>query len=367
MMPTAPVPAPSGTLRVATRRSALAMTQSRMIGAQLAALTGRDLELVEVTTQGDVDLAPLAQIGGTGVFVAAVRAAVASGRADVAVHSLKDLPTAADPRLVLAAVPAREDPADVLVAAPGTSLAALPTGARVGTGSPRRRSQLAAARPDLELVEIRGNVDTRIRRVRVERERASDPSTAGKAADLDAVVLAAAGLTRLGRLAEASERLDPEVMMPAPGQGALAVEVRADVVAHEAASSADGLASSDPALATALRTLDDARTRAQVVAERALLATLEAGCSAPLGALARTGPGDAAQLHLRAVLARPDGSLLRMDATGDPADAHTLGAALAIRMLAGDDGAAPAPNQHIPNAADPSVPGPAIAHRGSSS
>ena len=144
----------AGPLRLATRRSDLATAQSRAIGEQLAALTGRELELVEVTTQGDVDPAPLTQIGGTGVFVVAVRQAVVDGRADVAVHSLKDLPTAPDPRLVLAAIPRREDPRDVLVARGDATLAELSAGARVGTGSPRRRSQIAALRPDLELVEI---------------------------------------------------------------------------------------------------------------------------------------------------------------------------------------------------------------------
>ncbi len=304
-------PAP---LRLATRRSALAMAQSRMVGEQLAALTGRTLELVEVTTHGDLDRAPLTQIGGTGVFVVAVRQALVDGRADVAVHSLKDLPTAPDERLHLAAIPRREDPRDALVARDGATLATLPRGARVGTGSPRRRTQVAADRPDLEIVDIRGNVDTRVSRV---------------AEDLDAVVLAAAGLARLGRMASITELIDPERVMPAPGQGALAVEVRAE----EAGA----------ALTAALRTLDDPATRAAVVAERSLLAALEAGCSAPVGALAEVQDGPEPTVHLRAVLARPDGSLVRRSRTGPVDQAELVGRRLAGEMLAdrdaGTDGA----------------------------
>jgi hydroxymethylbilane synthase len=208
-----------GTLRVATRRSALAKAQSADVGRRLAALLGQELELVEVTTVGDLDSSPLSQIGGTGVFVTAVRQAVLDGAADVAVHSLKDLPTTPDARLVLAAVPAREDPRDVLVSRGGATLADLPPGARVGTGSPRRRAQLAVARPDLEILDLRGNVDTRLARV-LGGPGAPPP-------DLDAIVLAAAGLARLGRSEVISEHLDPDLFVPAPGQGALAVEVAA--------------------------------------------------------------------------------------------------------------------------------------------
>ena len=224
-MSAAPMAAPAvGPLRLATRRSELAMAQSRSIGEQLAALTGRELELVEVTTQGDVDPAPLTQIGGTGVFVVAVRQAVVDGRADVAVHSLKDLPTTPDPRLVLAAIPPREDPRDVLVARDGATLAGLPVGARVGTGSPRRRSQIAALRPDLELVEIRGNVGTRIARV-------AGPAGGGseRGGDLDAVVLAAAGLIRLGRqermLCGGAQEINWESMCSFDGLGAFSPRI----------------------------------------------------------------------------------------------------------------------------------------------
>jgi hydroxymethylbilane synthase len=353
-------------LRLATRRSPLAMAQSRMVGEQLAALTGRPLELVEVTTRGDVDQAPLAEIGGTGVFVVAVRQAVVDGRADVAVHSLKDLPTTPDARLHLAAIPPREDPRDALVARDGATLVTLPVGARVGTGSPRRRAQIAVARPDLEIVDIRGNVDTRLSRV-------TD--------DLDAVVLAAAGLSRLGRQAGVTELIDPERVMPAPGQGALAVEVRAggSVPGPDAANAAPGTdGGAAEALTDALRSLDDPHTRAAVVAERALLAALEAGCSAPIGALAEVEDGPEPTLHLRAVLARPDGSLVRMSRTGPATQAELVGRRLAGEMLAdpGTPGThgAPGPTRQGPTTGHGSttasgrntVIGPTTAQRGSS-
>jgi hydroxymethylbilane synthase len=339
----------AGPLRLATRRSDLATAQSRAIGEQLAALTGRELELVEVTTQGDVDPAPLTQIGGTGVFVVAVRQALVDGRADVAVHSLKDLPTAPDPRLVLAAIPRREDPRDVLVARAGATLADLSAGARVGTGSPRRRSQIAALRPDLELVEIRGNVGTRIARV---------------GEDLDAVVLAAAGLLRLGRQEEISELIDPDHMLPAPGQGALAVEVRADVL-KTGDDSGRGIEhpGAHKSLAAALRSIDDPGTRAAVVAERALLGALEAGCSAPVGALAAVDPGPSPILHLRAVMARPDGSLVSGSTSGPAAEAALLGKRLAAQLLA-DARITEHPN--LPADGRIPVPGSITAHRGSS-
>ncbi|MGB7982556.1 MAG: hydroxymethylbilane synthase [Candidatus Nanopelagicales bacterium] len=321
------------TLRVATRRSDLAMAQSRMIGEWLSVLTGRPLEIVEITTKGDVDPAPLSQIGGTGVFVAAVRQALLERRADIAVHSLKDLPTAPDERLYLAAVPRRVDPRDALVARDAAALADLPVGARVGTGSPRRRAQLAAARPDLELVDIRGNVDTRLARV---------------TQDLDAVVLAVAGLTRLGRGEQISAHLEPESMLPAPGQGALAVEVHADLRPDPATGQG-----ADPPLTLALATLDHADTRAAVLAERSLLATLGAGCSAPVGALAEVGDpevdddlnhaevsgavargGRVRSLRLRAVLARADGVLVHAESSAPLHEAEALGARLAHQLLA---------------------------------
>jgi hydroxymethylbilane synthase len=321
--PAAPAaPADAAPLRLATRGSALALAQSRAVGAQLAARTGRPLELVEVTTQGDVDPGSLAAIGGAGVFVAAVREALAAGRADVAVHSLKDLPTQPDLRLRLAAVPTREDPRDALVAAGTAGLAALPRGARVGTGSPRRRAQLAAARPDLDVRDLRGNVDTRIARVDGDAAR-------GIAADLDAVVLAVAGLRRLDRAGRISAVLEPELMLPAPGQGALAIEVRSELATEDPTRG--------PALLDALAALDDPATRACVTAERSLLAALEAGCAAPVGALAEVQAGGA--LRLRGVLATEHG-LLRAEATGPVDQPEALGRQLARELLAGNPGTA---------------------------
>jgi hydroxymethylbilane synthase len=263
---------------------------------------------VEVVTEGDRSAAALAQIGGTGVFVTELRRQLLAGTVDVAVHSLKDLPTAAPEGIALAAVPVRADPRDALVARGGLSLAELSAGARVATGSPRRAAQLRALGFGLDPVEIRGNVDSRLRRV--------------AEGEFDAAVLAAAGLQRLGRLDEASEILDPGQMLPAPGQGALAVECRA-----QDAALVDTLAS----------TLDDALTRAAVSAERALLATLEAGCSAPVGALADVSTGDdgADEIYLRAVVAALDGDRsIRLSITGPLNDARTLGERLAGDLLA---------------------------------
>ncbi len=294
-------------LRLGTRASALATAQSGQVAAALSAAAGVAVELVPVTTHGDTSTASLAQIGGTGVFVSALRDALLDGRVDLAVHSLKDLPTAPAERLALAAVPPREDPRDALVARDGLTLLGLPPGARVGTGSPRRAAQLRALGRDLDVVDVRGNVDTRLGRV--------------APGDLDAVVLAAAGLARLGRTAVVTELIDPDQMLPAPGQGALAVEVRAD--------RADLLA--------ALAPLDDPGTRAAVTAERAVLAGLEAGCSAPVGALALVAEprfGEP-ELFLRAVVASPDGgTLLRLSTTGSLAEAEDLGRRLAASLLA---------------------------------
>jgi hydroxymethylbilane synthase len=305
---------PARALRLGTRRSQLAMAQSGMVAEQVRRLTGRDVELVEITTYGDVSKESLARIGGTGVFVSALRDALVAGEIDFAVHSLKDLPTAEPDGLVLAAIPVREDPRDALVARDGLAFAALPAGAKVGTGSPRRMAQLNAwARShdlDIETVPIRGNVDTRIGYV-----------TSGR---LDAVVLAAAGLNRIGRLAEASELIDTDVSLPAPGQGALAVEC----------------AASNQELAAQLAELDDPFTRAAVTAERSLLAALEAGCSAPVGALADlVADGQFTELRLRGVVGTTDGAtLVQMSTTGPvPAsddEARAVGRELAVAMLA---------------------------------
>ncbi|WP_411088439.1 hydroxymethylbilane synthase [Streptomyces sp. 061-3] len=302
-------------LRLGTRRSKLAMAQSGLVADAVSEVTGRAVELVEVTTYGDISKEHLAQIGGTGVFVAALREALLRGEVDFAVHSLKDLPTAQPEGLVLAAVPRREDPRDVLVARDGLTFEQLPPGARIGTGSPRRMAQLNAyARShglDIETVPIRGNVDTRIGFVR--------------SGELDAVVLAAAGLSRLGRTGEVTDFLPVDTVLPAPGQGALAIEC--------AATSAD--------LAAALAELDDPYTRVAVTAERSLLAALEAGCSAPVGALADLlVDGQAVnELRLRGVVGSTDGaSLVQMSITGPVPTSHddaaALGRELAAEMLA---------------------------------
>jgi hydroxymethylbilane synthase len=301
----------SGVIRVGTRRSVLARTQSDHVARWLRDALGRQVELVEVTTEGDVSTAPLAAIGGTGVFVGALRDALLRGDVDIAVHSLKDLPTTAHEQITLAAVPVREDPRDAVVARDGLTLGELPTGARIGTGSPRRAAQLHALGLGFDVVAIRGNVDTRIRKV--------------SEGEVDAVVLARAGIARLGRMAEVTEVLDPLQMLPAPGQGALAVECRA----------------ADADLAEAVRgAIDDPRTRAAVLAERAVLAALEAGCSAPVGAMAEVAEGDDGdELWLRAVALSPDGAVaVRRSATGLPDEAEKLGRGLAEEML--DDGAA---------------------------
>ncbi|MEV5509748.1 hydroxymethylbilane synthase [Streptomyces orinoci] len=319
-------------LRLGTRRSQLAMAQSGQVAEAVRRITGRPVELVEITTFGDVSRAALAQIGGTGVFVTALRDALLAGEIDFAVHSLKDLPTAQPEELNLAAVPVREDPRDVLVARDGLRFEELPRGARVGTGSPRRMAQLNAwARQlglEIETVPIRGNIDTRLGFV--------------AKGELDAVVLAAAGLNRIGRIGEATQHLETDMVLPAPGQGALAIEC----------------ASTNAPLAAALAELDDPYTRAAVTAERSLLAALEAGCSAPVGALAdfspssrlrssRGGPnGDGqavTELRLRGVVGTTDGSTLVQLSTTGPVpvshqDALALGRELAAEML--DKGAA---------------------------
>ncbi|MET0789850.1 MAG: hydroxymethylbilane synthase [Cellulomonas sp.] len=305
-------------VRVGTRASALALTQTGHVVDALATLGRGDLtlETVHVRTDGDRLTGSLQSLGGTGVFVTALRDALLDGRCDVAVHSLKDLPTGEADGLRLGAVPPREDPADALCARDGLTLDLLPPGALVGTGSPRRAAQLLAARPDLVVVDIRGNVDTRLGRV------AGSGTGPG---DLDAVVLARAGLARLGRLDAVTEAFAPGVMAPAPGQGALAVEVRADLAP-------------DAPLAVALRALDHRPTHLGVVAERALLARLEAGCAAPIGAWAHLAD-DGRTLELDAVVARPDGrATLRRGlsttlGTDSVDDARRLGVELAEALL----------------------------------
>ncbi|TYL54813.1 hydroxymethylbilane synthase [Nocardioides sp. BGMRC 2183] len=309
------------TLRIGTRRSALATTQTGHVAALIEEL-GIATELVEITTDGDRSQAagtPLAGSSSTGVFVSALREALLAGEVDVAVHSLKDLPTTPEPGIALVAIPVREDPRDVVIARDGMTLGELPVGSIVGTGSPRRAAQLHALGLGVEVRGLRGNVDTRIGYV-----------TSG---EYDAVVLARAGLARLGRAAEATEVLDPLQMLPAPGQGALAIECRA----------------SDGATREALAVLDDKATRATVLAERSTLATLEGGCSAPIGALAEVAEAEEPGRHelwLRAVVLSTDGALavrksasvlLAADPGTWPQDATTLGDRLATEML--EDGA----------------------------
>lgn len=295
-------------LRIGTRGSALALAQTGHV-AEALEKAGAKVEIVVVSTPGDRSSAPIAEIG-VGVFTSALRDALAADEIDVAVHSYKDLPTAPDPRLVLAAVPPREDPRDALVARDGLTLGELPVGSTVGTGSPRRAAQLEALGLGLTIVPLRGNVDTRIRKV-----------TDG---ELDAVVLARAGIARLGRSAEITETLEPIQMLPAPAQGALAVECRVDDVDTEHLLQS---------------TLDDSSSRAAVTAERAMLAALEAGCSAPVGALADVvedldDEGAVVyRLSLRGVAATPENDMLRASATGDLTAAEELGRALAAELL----------------------------------
>jgi hydroxymethylbilane synthase len=290
------------TLRLGTRGSALALAQSGLVATALTAGTGRPVELVEIVTTGDRSSEPVQRLG-VGVFVSALRDALLAKEIDFAVHSYKDLPTAATDGLHIAAVPLREDPRDALIARDGLNLAQLPPGATIGTGSVRRIAQLGALGRGWQCVPIRGNVDTRLRKV-------AD-------GELDAVILARAGLSRLGRAAIATEVLDPMLMLPAPAQGALAVECRAD----------------DVELVELLAVLDDPDTRAAVAAERSLLAELEAGCSAPVAALAEVAEGDGGmEIYLRGGVFSPDGQFaVRLSRTGTLAEAAEVG-----RLLAGD-------------------------------
>ncbi|MCI0153528.1 hydroxymethylbilane synthase [Dermacoccus nishinomiyaensis] len=307
-------------IRLGTRRSHLAMTQSTWVAEQLRA-HGHAVEIVEITTEGDVNRASLAQMGGTGVFAAAIRRALLEDEVDMAVHSLKDLPVAPEPGLVIAGIPVREDPRDALVARDGLTLGELPAGAVVGTGSPRRAAQLQALGLGFEIRDIRGNIDTRMGYV-----------TSG---ELDGVILARAGLTRVERTGAISETIDPLQMLPAPGQGALGLECR----------------EGDARVIAALAELDDADTRAAVTAERAVLGALEAGCAAPVGALAEIveEPDGSLEISLRAFVGAPDGSFeLRRSDVGSYDNPAAVGEALARTLL--DDGAgAVIPPREAPN------------------
>jgi hydroxymethylbilane synthase len=300
------------TIRIGTRGSALAVAQTGTIAAALEQ-AGAQVSIVRISTPGDLSSAPIPRIG-VGVFTSALREALLTNQIDVIVHSYKDLPTAPEPGIVLAAVPPRADPRDALIARDGLTLGELPPGSRVGTGSPRRTAQLRALGLGLEIVPIRGNIDTRMRKV-------AD-------GELDAVVLARAGLVRIGRGDEITETLDPIQMLPAPAQGALAVECRVDDVDIE----------------HLLRsTVDDEATRFAVTAERALLAALEAGCSAPVGALAEvvedldTDGAVIERISLRGTAAADFGSdvveMLRASALAEKHQAEELGRAVAAELL----------------------------------
>ena len=287
-------------LRLGSRKSPMAIVQSELVAGLITERTGRRVEIVGVTTLGDVSRAQLTQIGGTGVFVSALREALLGGEVDLAVHSLKDLPAGAAAGIALAAVPPRDDPRDALVARDGAKLADLPAGARIGTGSPRRAAQLLGLRGDLRCVPIRGNAGTRLRQV-----------TDG---ELDGVVLACAGLARIGYAGAITQVFELDEMLPAPGQGALAVECRDD----------------DPELATLLAAVNDEASMAAAVAERSLLEALAAGCSAPVGGYA-AGTG---QLLMRAAVLSPDGTrALRAQGSAPAADARRLGRDLAAELL----------------------------------
>jgi hydroxymethylbilane synthase len=334
---------PAGpSFRLGTRGSRLAMTQSVTVAQALTSRGAGDHEIVTVRTEGDVVTGPLSQLGGTGVFATALRQALFEQRCDVAVHSLKDLPAKDLSGLSIACVPERAEVRDALCSAGDLTLEQLPYGARVGTGSPRRKAQVLSARPDLDVVDIRGNVGTRLARVRGREDAAEISTQAPDAArgDLDAVVLAGAGLQRLALDHHISELIDPATMLPAPGQGALAVEVR------------DADAEPSAPLGKAMEQYESVAARLETTAERALLARLDAGCSAPIGGLARftsSSAGQAGVLHLDAVVCAPDGSAVQRAGAQvriDPAeavdairaDAADLGAEVAEQLLAEDTG-----------------------------
>jgi len=286
-----------------SRGSRLALQQTQIaLDALRRANPGAEFELRTIRPEGDRSSASLAEIGGRGVFVIEIERALLAGEIDLAVHSLKDLPSAETPGLTIGAVLPREDARDALLSREGLTLERLPAGATVATGSPRRAAQLRSLRPDLRLQDIRGNVDTRIRKV--------------EEGQYDAVVLATAGLARLGWLERASQVFSPEEMLPAPGQGALAVQVRSD--------DADAL--------RFVASADDADTRAAVTAERAFERRLGGGCNAAVAALAEV---DGARLRLRGLVADPAGGRsVKGETEGDAADADGLGVELAERLIA---------------------------------
>ena len=291
----------SSSVRIGTRSSPLARWQAEWVQSQLQAL-GITVELIYITTQGDVRTGPLGQIGGQGLFTKEIQRALLSGEVDIAVHSLKDLPTAPVAGLKLGAVPLRESTGDALISNSAENLASLPSGAKVGTGSLRRRTQLLHARPDLSVLDIRGNVDTRLRKL--------------DDGEFEAIILAEAGLTRLGLAARIRQVLPRELMLPAVGQGALGIEIRAD----------------DASTQAIVAPLNHAATEQAVIAERSMLAELRGGCLAPVGAWARIETG---KLLLDAVVLNHNGSR-KISATGqaDPSAATQLGSDVAQQLHA---------------------------------
>jgi len=288
-------------LRIGSRGSALALWQAEFIRDWLSLKGGASAEIVIIRTAGDhFQQGSVAKIGLKGVFIKEIEDALLAGSVDLAVHSLKDVPTELPPGLEIAAIPAREDPRDCLVSRGSAKLATLAPGARVGTSSLRRQAQIRHIRPDLQIVELRGNVDTRLRKV--------------DEGELDAVVVARAGVVRLGHGGRVAEILEPSVMVPAVGQGALAIEIR----------------SSDPEMVERLAALDHFETRTVVSAERAVLSALGGGCQVPLGAWARFEKGS---LVLDACVCAPDGSeVLRDRGEGPITQPEELGHAVARRL-----------------------------------
>lgn len=263
-------------IRLGTRRSALAQAQSGHVAEALSAIAGRPVELVPIVSEGDTNRASLSEIGGTGIFANLLREALVAGKCDILVHSLKDLPTAMPPELVIAATPARVDARDVVITRDGTPLHELRTGSAIGTGAPRRIAQVRRRAPHAKVVDIRGNVDSRLARV--------------ESGDLDAVILAAAGLSRLGSESTLHrEELGLAEWPTAPGQGALAVETTVDAPAE---------------LLAALAELEDEDTRLAITVERAILAGLDVGCQAPMAAHAVVS-GDS--VRVRAIVYEPNG------------------------------------------------------------
>jgi hydroxymethylbilane synthase len=290
-------------LRIATRKSPLALWQAQHVATLLrGAHAGLNVELLPMSTQGDrIQDRSLAAIGGKGLFIKELEVALAERRADIAVHSMKDVPADMPPGFVIAAFLARADPRDALLCRRGSALTDLPTGAKLGTSSLRRRAQILAARPDLAIEPLRGNVDTRLARL--------------ENGALDAIVLACAGLVRLGLESRITTRLAPATMLPAVGQGAIGIECRGD----------------DTRTRALVAALDDAATHTALAAERAFARTLGGSCQSPIAALAHI-EGD--RLTLQGLVAEPDGSrLLRESVSGDCARAATLGEELARRLL----------------------------------